>query len=290
MIFILYGGPSIAQTNVKTYRDIYSFHYAPKDSLLIDKLIEKTEQGITDIENFFSQKSGIAIQIYLTKSQAEFQSYSRNGFPEWAQAIAFVNKRMIVLRGESGDEVLRLPQVLLHELVHIYMGFASPQRRIPTWLHEGLAQYLSHENLTMDEQVLIANALYADRISYLAELDSMFAFSPLKARLGYALARSAVDYFVQQYGLDILFKTLQELNTHSVKQAFVLTTGKEFIDFETGWFAYIDEKYSWMFLVNADNLVWAILILLFFAALIRLRFKNRRTRDNWEDEIDFEDY
>jgi len=290
LIFILYGGQSIAQTTVNTYRDIYAFHHAPKDSLLIKKLIEKTDKGISDIEKFFRQKSGITIQIYLTKSQAEFQSYSRSGFPEWAQAIAFVNKRMIVLRAESGDEVLRLPQVLLHELVHIYMGILSPRKRIPTWLHEGLAQYLSHENLTMDEQVLIANALYSDRISYLGELDSMFAFSPLKARLGYALARSSVDFFVQQYSLDILFDTLQQLNTHSVKQAFILTTGKEFIDFEAGWFAYIDEKYSWMFLVNADNLVWAILILLFFAALIRLRFKNRKTRDTWDDEIDFEDY
>jgi Peptidase MA superfamily len=285
LIFILLGGHAIGQNSIKRHREIYTFHYRTSDSLLIKKVIEKIDPGIINIENFFGKRSAIEIQIYLTRSISDFQLYVSEGIPEWAQAVAFVNKRMIILRAANADEILRLPQVLLHELVHIYLGIMSPQKRLPTWLHEGIAQYLSHESLTMDEQVFIANALYGDRMSYLTDLDSMFAFSPMKARLGYALARSAVDYFVQEYGLDALMKTLKAFNKQTVNQAFISTTGKDFVDFEAGWFNYIDEKYSWFFLLNAENIVWAILILLFFAALIRLKFKNRDTRNSWEDDI-----
>jgi len=286
---MLFGGLIYSQNAMTTHRDAYSFYYPTSDSILVEKLIEKIDPGIIEIENFFGAKSGIAIQIYLTRSQSDFQLYSLDGFPEWAQAIAFVDKRMIVLRAENGDETLRLPQVLLHELVHIYLGILSPQKRVPTWLHEGVAQYLSHESLTMDEQVFIANALYSDRISYLTDLDSMFNFSPLKARLGYALARSSVDYFIQEYSMDTLLRALKKLNNHSVSESFLQTTGRDFVDFETGWFAYIDEKYSWMFLINAENFVWALLILLFFVALIRLKFKNQKTKDSWENDLDLLD-
>ena len=121
-------------------------------------------------------------------------------------------------------------------------------------------------------------------------LDSLFAFNPLQARLAYALARSSVDYFVQQYGLNSLLQTLKALNTQNVNQAFLQTTGNDFIDFERAWFGYIDEKYSWMFIINAENIVWAVLILLFFTALIRIRLKNRKTRNSWEDDIETNEF
>ena len=229
MIFILLGGHAIGQNSIKTYRETYTFHYRTSDSLLLKNLIEKIDPGFTQIENFFAERSAIKIQIYLTRSMSEFQLYASQSIPEWAQAVAFVNKRMIILRAADADELLRLPQVLLHELVHIYLGIILPQKRLPTWLHEGIAQYLSHETLTMDEQVFIANALYSDRINYLTGLDSMLAFSPMKARLGYALARSAVDYFVQENGLPALLEMIKALNKQNLNQAFLSTTGKDFI-------------------------------------------------------------
>lgn len=286
---MLYGGQSIAKNTTTTHREIYVFHYATSDSILVQRLFEKIDPGINGLEQFFGAKSNIPIQIFITKSQSEFNLHTGQGIPEWAQAIAISQKRMIIIRAANGDEILELPRVLLHELVHIYLGILSPQKRIPTWLHEGVAQYLSHDGLTMDEQILIASALYSDRVGYLTDLDSMLSFSPVKAKLGYALARSAVDYFVQQYGVETLFQTLKELHNHSVNDAFVETTGKDLVDFEAGWFAYIDERYSWMFLLNAENYVWALFVVLFFAALIRLKFKNRKTLNKWEEDTDIFD-
>ncbi len=88
----LFGGLIYAQNAVTTHRNVYSFYYPKSDSILVGKLIEKTDPGIIEIENFFGAKSGTAIQIYLTRSQSDFQLYSLDGFPEWAQAITFVIK------------------------------------------------------------------------------------------------------------------------------------------------------------------------------------------------------
>lgn len=277
---------AVAQNSITVYHDIYVFHYDAADSVLIKKLIKKIDPEITKLENFFGEKSKIDIHIYLTKSQSEFLLYARNGIPEWAQAVTISDKRLIIIRAQTAEEIQRLPQVLLHELVHVYIGIISPRKRIPTWLHEGIAQYLSNENLTINEEILIANALYSNRISYLEDLDSMLTFSPLKARLGYALARSAIDYFVRQYNLKILLHTIKALNNNNLNEAFKQNTGRDFVDFETGWFAYIDEKYSWMFLLNAENIVWILFVLLFFAALIKIKISNRKTINSWDNDMD----
>ena len=56
--------------------------------------------------------------------------------------LAFVKKKTIIIRAKNADEINRVPQVLLHELVHIYLGIISPEESIPTWLHEGVSQLL----------------------------------------------------------------------------------------------------------------------------------------------------
>jgi hypothetical protein len=146
----------------------------------------------------------------------------------------------------------------------------------------------------MDEQVLIANALYSDNLTDLAAMDSLFSFSPVKARIGYALSRSAVDYFLNLYNPGDMLKIIQLLSENkSADQAFKRVTGKDFIDFEIGWFAYIDEQYRWMILLNASNLVWLLLVILFVAAFIRIKLKNRKTIRSWPetgiDDMDVEE-
>ncbi len=285
LFLVLMSAAVQAEKAVVDFRGIYKVYYPQDDSLLVKRLLQKTGKQITRIENFFGIKPKTEIHIYLTKSESEFQSYSADGFPEWAQAIAFVYKKIIIIRVANADEANRLPQVFLHELVHIYLGIQYSSTDLPTWLHEGIAQWLSNENLNADEQVLIANALYGNKLGNLSTLDSMFVFSPLKARLGYALARSAIDYFTREYDDAALLDILNYLEKkQSVNEAFKTATGRDFVDFEIGWFAFIDEKYSWMILLNVPNLVWVFLVFLFFTAIIRRHYKNKKTIRSWPEE------
>ena len=285
LIFVLLHSFLQAEKAVYDFREVYKIYHRQSDSLIVQKLLNKTAGQILEIENFFGFRPQSEIHIYLTNSESEFQSYSADGFPEWAQAIAFVKKKIIIIRMANADEINRLPQVFLHELVHIYLGIQYFNTDVPTWLHEGIAQWLSNENLNADEQVLIANALYSNKLSSLSSLDSMFTFSSNQARLGYALARSAIDYFDRQYDTSGLVEILNLLaKNQSMDFAFKKATGRDFIDFEVGWFAFIDDQYKWLILLNVPSLVWVFLVVLFFVAVIRRHFKNKKIIRSWPEE------
>ncbi|MCB9058805.1 MAG: hypothetical protein H6627_09575 [Calditrichae bacterium] len=267
------------------YDKKYNFLYEDSDSLLVKNLIEKIRKPLSEIENFFDLRTQAVTNIYLTRSESEFQSYAQTGFPEWSQAVALLQQKTIILRIANGDELNRVPQVLLHELVHIILGIKFPDLDIPTWIHEGIAQKLSNESLNMDEQVLIANALFSDRLYALADLDSMLSFSSVKARTGYALSRSAIDFFLDRYTKKDLLDILSQLHRKkSMDQAFSEVTGRDFVDFQVGWFAYIDEKYKWMILLNTSNLIWLIFIILIVLAYIRVKLKNKKTIRSWPEQ------
>lgn len=288
--FLLYIAPLLSKTlpdrNVTSrYYDSYIFYHLQEDSSLVQKTIDKISSKLFGVENFFEGRSKSEVHIFITKSEEEFQSHSQNGFPEWAQAIAFVNKQTIIIRINNADEINRLPRVLLHELVHIYLGLISPEERIPTWLHEGVSQWLSYDNLTMDEKIYISNALYSGKIASLSSLDSMFNYNKHQANLGYALSRSAVDYFLKNYDQQTLFRTIKKVNsTRFINKAFLEVTGRDFVDFETGWFSYIDDQYKWLFILNMENLIWLTLVVLFLVAFIRIKLKNQKTIKKWEND------
>jgi len=255
--------------------------------VLIRKLVKQVDTKITSMEEFFEMVPKSMINIHLTRSQEEFQSFSGDKFPEWAQAIAFPKRKIIIIRSVSGEDFNRLPQVLLHELSHIFLEMRFPNTKIPTWLHEGISQKLSNDNLSMDEQVQIANALYSENLTELNALDSLFGFSRVKANLAYALARSAVDYFCGLYGDKNLLHIIDNIShKSSLDMAFKTTTDRDFIDFEVGWFAYLEEEYRWMILLNASNFIWFFLLLLFFAAFVRIKLKNQKTIDSWPKDDD----
>jgi len=133
--------------------------------------------------------------------------------------------------------------------------------------------------------------LLSNRITPLMQLDSMFSFQSNKAQLGYALARSAADFFVQQYGVEKLYDIINHLNqTPSLNKNFLAVTGKDFIDFEVKWYDYIDKEYKWFFLLNAENIVWVVLLILLGAAYLRIKLKNRKTQSSWKEETDSEEY
>jgi hypothetical protein len=272
---------------ITNFHDIYIFYHEKEDSILIQNLTNKIADKVLELEKFFKIKPISPVHIYLTKNNFEFQNFAKKGLPEWARAVAFTNTNTIVLLAGNADEINQLPGVLMHELVHIYLGIVRNENHIPTWLHEGLAQYLSNDGLSMEEQILIANALFADKFLSLTEMDSMFSFKRNQAQIGYALARSAVDFFVLEFGLEKLHEIIIQLSgSRAVNDIFIIVTARDFIDFEIRWYKYIDKEYSWFLIMNVENLIWVFLVILLFAAFIRIKFKNRKTVSSWNDDFE----
>ena len=260
----------------------YCFIYTNDDSLLVNQLVEQLRQHIVSIETFFEKFSQSVITIYVTRSEQEYYKYASCTVPEWSQAVAFPYKNLVVLKIISAQDIKKSGQVLLHELVHINLAALLQKREIPVWLNEGLAEYLSGDLLSFDNKITLANALLAKKIIRFADIDSLHNFNSVKARLAYIQSKAAVEFFVSRYGLEGLQHLVHNIaKYHSLNDAFRKTTGADVLDFEILWYADLKERYSWMVILNFDNLLWIGMGLLAVIAIIFIRQRNKKKIQSW---------
>lgn len=271
-------------------KDNYLFIFNERDSILAEKLYTSIEKPLHYIEQFFDRKAKSTITIYLTKSETEYQRYARRKVPEWSQAVAFPSERLIVIKLAGAEEINTAPEILLHELVHIFIAGRIPENRMPTWLNEGLAQYLSGKKLTITEKVGLANALASNKIFELSALDTLLRFNPPEAQLAYSQALTAVEFFIKKHGEAKLNRLVNNLAVHrSINDAFLATVGYDFIDFKIFWYEDLNDRYRWLILLNLDNLIWILISVLAISAIIAIRLRNRKKLKTWDEtESEFE--
>ncbi|HID38397.1 MAG TPA: hypothetical protein EYP36_02650 [Calditrichaeota bacterium] len=283
-IFVIALFPATLQAETLTYRN-YQFVYNQGDNAFVRSLLQNIQPGLMRIEQFFGYEPVSLVTIYVTRSEAEYNKTARNGIPEWSQAVAFSKEKIIVLKIIGADDIKKAPEILLHELVHIYFAERFPAQRIPNWLNEGLAQLLSGKRLTLQDKVFLAESMAAKKLIGLHGLDTLLTFSRPRARLAYIEALSAVEYFIQTYSYDALKELVKILrNQRSINKAFLSATGYDYIDFEVGWYAWLDEKFRWLLVLNIDNLLWLTMGVLALLAIAVIRWRNRRKLAQWESE------
>lgn len=136
--------------------------------------------------------------------------------------------------------------VLAHEYVHAVL-FDRLSYRCPWWLNEGLAQYLSGDDKGNAAKLTLAAQLISSRKN-IPTLDSLpgkeiQGNNPKKVQIAYALSLSAVQYFIDRFGMNQLQHIL-ELMTEGkdFKTAINEVTGISFAQFQEDWQAsiYID--------------------------------------------------
>lgn len=274
-----------ADQESRIVQEYYRFRYDEGDRNLVDQLIDKVKPSLESMEVFFGRKPEKGITIILAKSVKRYRALAEVEIPEWSQAIAFTRQGRIVLNLSTAEAIQASPQILVHELLHIFLAAYYPEATIPVWLNEGLAQYFSTDKLTFEDKRLLATALSTGKLIDLSALDSVLTFGPAKAWLGYIEALSAVEYFIAAHGRDAIRIVLENLNDSAgIDEAFLKATGFDFIDFEIGWNAYLGDNYKWLVFLNFDNLLWVTIGLLFILALVAKRLHVRRTLRDWESD------
>ncbi len=119
---------------------------------------------------------------------------------EWTGALAFLEYNIILIPVRS-DNLDWAKRTLAHEITHLLVREATfgPLGDIPTWLNEGLAQYVEGEMEEYHRQVL-DNAIKEDKLISVRSLGSGFPADPDQASLAYAQSMSLVSYLVETYG------------------------------------------------------------------------------------------
>jgi hypothetical protein len=169
----------------------------------------------------------------VLQTGTEFQGDTRN--PEWAAGINDGTIRAPV--GGLDRVTPGLLRVLRHELAHSFVT-AATGGNCPTWLQEGIAEWLEGADAARDDAIALA-ALREQRLVSLLALDSGFRqLSAADATLAYAESHSAVAHILRTRGEPGLKRLLAALGDGlPIEEAFVVALADSYSEFHHAWTA-----------------------------------------------------
>lgn len=138
-----------------------------------------------------------------------------------------------------------LAHVLKHELAHSFITQISGGR-CPTWLHEGIAQFLEPRSLGSNGHQLAV--LFRDQRQIpLNVLEGNFMrFSGAEATVAYAESLAAASYIGDSYGLSDIQSVLQRLSQgSSAESALRATIHSDYGQLESDLSRYLADKYGY---------------------------------------------
>jgi len=257
-----------------------------KDSLIVEDLAGFALEAQSINEKFYSHPLQNIIYVYLTDSESEYHKFSNTKIPEWSSGVAFISQHIIVLKPGQYYNPVRYRETMIHEISHIYMGELSNMRnRLPVWLNEGTAMYLSGKSLSWEENIVLGNALAANKLLDLTAIDSLLAFKTAEANLAYLESFLAIQFIVEQHGEKKLSEIILSLSKHgSLDQIFLEILGYDFFDFELKWFDNFKSQFRWIAFLQFENLFFMTLVIIIFLALVMRRYRNKKIYQRWEEE------
>jgi len=153
--------------------------------------------------------------------------------PDWAEGVNDGTIR-IPVRGLR-EPTPRLAQVLRHELAHSFVA-AKTGGNCPTWLHEGIAQWLEGGDPAREDAVVSA-AARAGRLIPLLSLEAPFQnLSEPDAAQAYAESLSAVAHVLRKRGETGVVRLLSALGDRlPSEEALPVALALSYPEFQKSW-------------------------------------------------------
>ena len=241
------------------------------------------------LEKTLGWKVNFRPAVLLIKDSKTFEKMAGSNL---IVAFAVPQKDLIVIDySKMKTHPFTIEITLKHELCHLLLHDHIKGKALPSWLDEGIAQWVSggiaeiimdRKHATLDEAVLTGKHI---RISALTR---GFPKDRESLMLAYEASRSLVEYMINTYGIEEVLMALTHLKAGD-ETAVAISKGLSISldELERGWHNHLKKKITWaLYIIN--NLYE---ILFFFAALIlvygfiRGLMKKRAYKDEEEEAI-----
>jgi len=265
----------------------YLIQYHVNDENRALQVVRILKKNVPAIANFYNIVFDRRITVILSGSAGEFQRLTQSQLPNWSAAVFLPAEKKIIIRDPKFLHTQdQLEKEITHEISHLYFTARFSPAALPLWFNEGLAEYLSQEEIDLNNGVIIANALFAKKIIPLTNIDSLLSFSPGRAQLAYAQSFSAILFLE-----NLLHKSgsnwqvfLNSIEDGGFQDALYKNIQMDAIDFEVKWYQWLKNKYQWFVIFNFENLIWFGLAIVLIGALYAVRYRNRKRLNQWEEE------
>lgn len=126
------------------------------------------------------------------------------GSQTYASTRFLLHPRMVERRDDARRRLIR------HELVHVGLGRLDD--RIPTWLSEGIAEYLAARPIAPQDRLISRDAVDAAEQG-ITQLPSDQEFNGSDSSANYGIAWFACDYIADTYGESTLWKLFNAMRS-----------------------------------------------------------------------------
>jgi tetratricopeptide (TPR) repeat protein len=227
----------------ESYREGETAHFSLKyyggaAPELASGILRTLEDEFRELESQLDYTPPEPINVILYTEQA-FADITRA--PSWAGALNDGRIRIPVqgLTAVTPD----LARVLKHELTHSFVGQKS-HGRAPTWLQEGIAQWMEGRRSSSAAGALIDAAAQNEGIKLESLEGSWLGLSGDSAALAYAWSLAVVESMIQTGGMSDISRLLDRIAASpSTDAALRETLHSNYADLEQQTVAYLKREY-----------------------------------------------
>jgi len=247
-------------------------------------------QLIKDESVILADELGEAIMrsysVYITSNMKDFHEKSKGPVPEWGIAIAKLNPDRVILKspGIANISFIRMKEVIIHELNHIYMFRIPNYDTMPSWFKEGMAMAGSNE-FSLLHKIEISKAHWRKQTIPLQRLITMNIHSKGNINLAYGESAAAVEALKYYYGEDTPLKILDEMRLgKDFSEALEVAINEEYIEFQINFEIYLEENYNWVFLFRSAKYLYVILPIILVLGFLYRNHRNKLKLKQWKIE------
>lgn len=221
-----------------------------------------------DLEGVFGWRIDFRPTVILFNDSNRFQ---RTAGSRDAIAYAIPNKNLVVIDySKMKIDPFTLEGTLRHELCHLLLHSHIQEGRLPKWLDEGIAQWVSGglaDIIINQKGSMLNQAVISHRYMPLSALAGRFPSDRESLILAYEESRHFIEFIIQEYGFNRLLMVLTYLKTENdIESAVQKSFSISFDELEKKWYNRLTGGTAWfMFLANH---IYEILFFLVSLALI----------------------
>ncbi len=210
--------------------------------------------------------------------------------PRWSSAIAYPESNLIVLplRHRSGQPLLDLDIVLLHELSHLALRQALNGAKVPRWFSEGIAVQQS-EGSSLRRYWVLWRAARGNNLIPLSDVVH-YPAQPGKINLAYAQAADFVGLLLRKRGwLGVRIAIRRMASNATFDQAISYSYKRTLKSLESEWRKGLLGRWQWLPLLTGSGLIWGLMVVLFVVSYFAVKRRQRRRMEEMEREEQLQD-
>ena len=219
----------------------FAIKFAPQaKDVVLRGLSDHLETAWSDVGQILGHypEGTLGVVVY-----ADREAYRRaTGAPDWMGALFDGRVRIPVDPERIVDASLE--RIVRHEMTHFVLRDRAG-RKVPQWLHEGLAQHLAGEERKVHRETYRLFATNNTYIPIRSIEESFMVFDRETTSRAYHQSLSMARYILEQHGAAGLERLLQAYKAgRKTEDAFVEAFDLTLDEFQRQWFEELQERWS----------------------------------------------